>query len=88
MCQHICNGRAFRTDKGNTQVGSRPKYEVSPPLADVCEFAPPTFADPFPTTPYDTSVITFVFTQKKWPIEIEDVEKGIIIENVDRGSTM
>jgi hypothetical protein len=36
--------------------------------------------------PYETGAVILVFAQKKWSIEMKYVEKGIIIEDVDRWS--
>jgi hypothetical protein len=47
------------------------------------EIVPPESEVPFP--PSDELVaVVIVFAQKKWSIEIKHVEKGIIIEHVDR----
>jgi hypothetical protein len=44
---------------------------------------PPLSAGPSPHPPYETASFIFAFAQKKWAIEIENVEKGVIIEDVD-----
>ena len=83
MCQHVCNGCAFCTDKGDTQVGCRPKYDSTPSLANMRKLIPPSSAVPSPAPPYETTSIALVFAQKKWSIEMEYVEKRVIIEDVD-----
>jgi hypothetical protein len=40
---------------------------------------PPPSTDPVPFSPYKMGNVILVFTQKKRPIEIKYVEKGIII---------
>jgi hypothetical protein len=50
------------------------------------EFIPPTSANPSPSPPVETLVFILVLAEKKWPIEIEYVEKGVIIEDVDERS--
>jgi hypothetical protein len=41
---------------------------------------------PVPLPPKETGSFILVFAQKKWPIEIKNMEKRIIIEDVDRCS--
>jgi hypothetical protein len=54
-------------------------------LANVRKIIPPPSADPSPgSSPETDTVIHLVFAQKEWPIEIKYVEKGIVIEYVDR----
>jgi hypothetical protein len=43
-------------------------------LANVGESIPPAFANPF-HSPLETDIDILVFTQKKGPIEMKDVEK-------------
>ena len=84
MCQHVRNGFARRTDEAKTEVGCRPKYEVPPSLADVCEFIPPFSMVPFrPSSDTDTIIIS---VEDGRSIEMKDVKKRIIIEDVDRRS--
>jgi hypothetical protein len=45
---------------------------------------PPPSAVPSLFPPPETSVLILIFAQKKWSIEIKYVEKGIVIEDVDR----
>jgi hypothetical protein len=40
----------------------------------VGESIPPPFPSPF-SSPFETDIDILVFTQKKWPIEMKDVEK-------------
>jgi hypothetical protein len=36
--------------------------------------------------PKETGIVTLVFAEEKWPIETKYMDKGIIIEDVDRCS--
>jgi hypothetical protein len=74
MCQHVCNWRAICTDEAKTQVGWRPKYQVSPSLANVCEFVPPPFAIPSPPS-YDKNFVILISIKDRRSIKIEDVKK-------------
>jgi hypothetical protein len=49
------------------------------------KFTPPAFADASPLAPYHKvfDILRVAFIDEKWPIEIEYVKKGIIIENID-----
>jgi hypothetical protein len=53
-------------------------------LANTREFIPPPSIDPVPLSPKETGSFILVFTQKKWPIEIKNMEEAIIVEDVDR----
>jgi hypothetical protein len=49
------------------------------------KFIPPASTVPSPCPPEETHSFVFAFVffaQKKWPIEIKYVEKGVIIEHV------
>jgi hypothetical protein len=83
MCHHVCNWRAICTDKAKTQVGRRTKDELSPFLANLCEFVPPSFAIPYLPS-YDTGINVLISIKDGRSIEIEYVKKGIIVEDVDR----
>ena len=48
------------------------------------EFIPPVSTGPSSLSSYHTGAVIPVFTKKKWPIKMKYVEKGVIIENVDR----
>jgi len=48
----------------------------------LCELVPPPFLDPFLLLLEPRSDI-FLFSQKNRPIEIKDVEKRVIVEDVD-----
>jgi len=80
MCEHICHRRATCTNEAKTEVGCRPKYEVSPSSANLHELVPPPFAMPIP--PYNGAI--FIFLEGTWTTEIKYVKKGIIVEIVDR----
>jgi hypothetical protein len=47
--QRVCSGHAFCTVEAKTQVGCRPKYEISPSPENVSQFIPPLLAGPSPT---------------------------------------
>ncbi len=48
MCQHVLNERVICTDEAKSEVGCRPKHEISPSLADMCEFVSPLLMAPSP----------------------------------------
>jgi hypothetical protein len=52
----------------------------------MCESVPPAFALPFLFPPRETDFVILVLAKKKWPVEIKDVEKRIIVEDIDRCS--
>ena len=86
MSQHVCNGRAFCAEKGETQVGCGPKYEVSPSPANVCEVVPPAFTDPMLPPHLETIFVIVIFAKKRLSIKIKYTEKGIVVKDVDRWS--
>jgi hypothetical protein len=51
------------------------------------KFIPPVSTGPYPIPPVDTGGVALIFTQEKRLIEIKYVEKGIVIEDVDRCSS-
>jgi hypothetical protein len=52
----------------------------------VGESVPPPFPNPL-HSPLETDIdILVFFAQKKWPIEMKDVEKRVIVKDVDRCS--
>ena len=58
-------------------------HEAPPFATDPSKFAPPMFALPSPTEQVNAVVITF--HQKNWrPAVVEDDEKRIIVEDVDK----
>jgi hypothetical protein len=82
MGQHGCDWRAMCTDEAKTKVRCRSKYEVSPSLANLCEFVPPSFASPsLPSC--DTDNIILVSVEDDRTIEIKYVKKRIIVEDMD-----
>ena len=82
MSEHVCNWRAPYTDEAKTQVGCRAEQEVSPSLANLCEFVPPSFA--VPSSPSrGTDLITLVSIKKVRSIEIKNVDKGVVVEDAD-----
>ena len=86
MRQHVCHWCAICKDEANIEVGCGPKQDVSPSLANLCECVPPSFTVPRPPT-RDTVKITLVPVKDGWSIEIKDVKKGIIVEDVDRSNS-
>jgi hypothetical protein len=44
---------------------------------------PPSPAVPSLLPPCETAIFIFVFAKHKWPIEMEYIEQGVIIEDVD-----
>ena len=79
MCEHIRDGRAICTEQGKTQICCGAKNDGSPSSANMGKRIPPV-SIVFPTR-------DDIFVQKNWSKEIKHVEKGIIIEDVDRCST-
>jgi len=58
-------------------------HEAPPFATDPSKFAPPMFGLPSPTEQVNAVAITF--HQKNWrPAVVEDGEKGIIVEDVDK----
>jgi hypothetical protein len=80
MSEHICHGRARCTNEAKTEVGGRPKYDVSPSSANVHESVPPPFLTPI--RPHGNAI--FIFLEGTWSTVIKYGEKGIIVEIVDR----
>lgn len=60
-------------------MGGRPKYEASPPLANVCKLVPPAFMDQVPP-----DVAIFIFFERNRSKERKYIEKRIIVKVVDR----
>lgn len=82
VCQHVSNGFTRCTDETKLEVGCRPKCEVPPSSANMCEFIPPFSTIPSrPSSDRDTIIIS---VKDGRSIEIEYVKKRIIIEDVDR----
>lgn len=68
-------------------MGCRCEDQLSPSLADVDELVPPALAgrySPLSDTGIDTGIVDRDLNLKSWSIEAKYVEKGIVIENVDR----
>jgi hypothetical protein len=57
-------------------------YETSPSTTDPRNLVPPIFALPYPTPQVDAVAITFHEKYRR-PTAIEDVKKGVIVEDVD-----
>jgi hypothetical protein len=86
MSQHVRYGCAIRANEGKTEVGRGREYKAPPPSADVSELVPPAFADPLPL--FDKTALRVAFAlfcfSKNSPTVIEDVEKRVVAEDVDR----
>jgi hypothetical protein len=68
------------TKKGEMEVRWGPKNEVSPSSANLYELVPPSFTVPIP----QLKIAIVAFLEHTWSTEIEYIEKGIIIQDVDR----
>jgi hypothetical protein len=69
-------------------MGCELEYEVSPSSANLCELVPPPFLDPsllllLILLLLEARFDIFHFSQTNRPIEIKDVEKRVIVEDVD-----
>src|SRR5258707_15697400 len=71
------------TNKGKTEVGCRAKYEISPPLANMDDLVPPALAGPFSPLK-NTGGRRPPFVPNCRATETKYVEKGIIVEDVDK----
>jgi hypothetical protein len=71
------------TNKGETKVGYRAKYEVSPPLANMDKLVPPPFAGPFSPLEKTGGRNPVLFPNYR-STETKYVEKRIIVEDVDK----
>ena len=56
------------------------------PQASGGKFIPPGSESPSPILFEKLVIVVLVLAEKKWPIEIEHVEKGVIIKDVDKSS--
>ena len=86
VVEHPCHRCAIRKNEAKSQVGCRREYEPPPSLADMREFVPPAFAGPF--SPSRGTAIAGFFSNlninyNNRSIEIEYVEKRIVVEDVD-----
>ena len=52
----------------------------------MCERMPPAFLVPYQISARETVVVILIFAQKNWSTVEKYVEKGIVIEDVDRCS--
>jgi hypothetical protein len=58
--------------------------DASPSSANMRKPIPPASAVPSRIPSYQPGIVILVFTPKEWPIEMEHVEKRIVIKDVDR----
>ena len=64
-------------------MGCRCEDQFSPSLVDVDELVPPAFVGQYFSLS-DTGIVDYNLNLENWSIEAKYVEKGIVIENVDR----
>ena len=82
MCKHVCYWRPRPTNEGDTQIGWRCKYEASPSATDPSKLVPPIFALPSPIERVNAVAIGLHQSNRR-PAMVEDVEKGIIVEDIN-----
>jgi hypothetical protein len=61
------------------EVGWRRKYEIPPSSGNLSQLVPPTLADPI-----EFQFAILIFVRVGWSIDIEYVEKYVIVEGIDR----
>jgi hypothetical protein len=87
MRQHVCYGCPTCANQGETEAGCRLEHDVSPSTTDLGKPVPPPFKVRFPILRKPAIVVDLDFVQNCRPSERENVQKGIIIENVDKWPT-
>jgi hypothetical protein len=79
MCQHVCYRHTISAKKMDIQPNWGCKNNVPPLSRNLGQLVPPTLA-----VPAESDILAIIFIPDTEAIEIENVEKDVIIEFMDR----
>jgi hypothetical protein len=81
MCQHVCYRDTMSAEEMKVELRRRLKNNISPLSANMRQFVPPTLAGP--ANDHQVSIVMVIFVSVGQPIEIKDIKKHVIIEDMD-----